>query len=246
MVPRRALELRQFIGYILRWRPFAQAHYSQEGEDVLLQRIFADQAKGFYVDIGSHHPQRLSNTYWAYRRGWSGINIDAAPGSSKNFKRSRPRDINIERCIAEHDGYVDFFVFPEAALNTAGSDRRNFIEEQTSTPGRILRVEAEPLAKILRENMPASVTVIDLMSIDIEGSEMAALRSNDWDRFKPRVLVVEILGRTLQTLDSAEEVAFLRTMGFVPVAMMYHSAFFVSDRELLKDWTLSHLGEPDG
>ena len=36
--------------------------YSQEGEDMILNRIFEGKREGFYVDIGAHHPSRFSNT----------------------------------------------------------------------------------------------------------------------------------------------------------------------------------------
>ena len=63
--------------------------YSQEGEDMILRRLFETRRRGFYVDVGAHHPRRFSNTYYFYRQGWSGINIDAAPGSMKLFDRLR-------------------------------------------------------------------------------------------------------------------------------------------------------------
>ena len=62
-----------------------QYSFSQEGEDLVLARIFEGKKNGFYVDIGAHHPTRFSNTHYFYRRGWSGINIDAMPGSMKNL-----------------------------------------------------------------------------------------------------------------------------------------------------------------
>jgi hypothetical protein len=54
---------------------YATKSYSQEGEDMILQRMFGEKKHGFYVDVGAHHPRRFSNTYSFYRRGWSGINI---------------------------------------------------------------------------------------------------------------------------------------------------------------------------
>ena len=32
--------------------------YSQEGEDTILMRIFEKKEKGFYVDVGAHHPKK--------------------------------------------------------------------------------------------------------------------------------------------------------------------------------------------
>ena len=61
--------------------PFGSLCYSQEGEDMILGKIFSGQKHGFYVDVGAHHPLRFSNTYLFYLKGWRGINIDAMPGS---------------------------------------------------------------------------------------------------------------------------------------------------------------------
>ena len=224
---------KQFARHCLSWRPYSQLHYSQEGEDLLLQRVFQGQQNGFYVDVGAHHPQRFSNTYWAYQLGWSGLNIDAAPGFTKQFNKSRPRDISVERCIAETAGPVDFFVFPEAALNTTSLNRSSQVHGWTGETAKIVTVQGETLGKLLHEHVPKNVATIDFMSIDIEGREMAALRSNDWDAFKPRVLILEALGRTLLDLDSSPEVQFVQSMGFTPVAMLYHSVVFVSDKSLL-------------
>lgn len=60
-------------------------HYSQEGEDVILARMFEHQSPGFYVDIGAHHPRRFSNTRLLAEKGWTGINVDPLPGVMKLF-----------------------------------------------------------------------------------------------------------------------------------------------------------------
>ena len=46
------------------------------------------------------------------------------------------------------------------------------------------------LTSVLEE---AHVEDIDFMSVDTEGFDMVVLRSNDWDRFRPRVICVESL-----------------------------------------------------
>lgn len=47
--------------------PNAQLSFSQEGEDLIILRIFDGQGRGFYVDVGAHHPTRFSNPYLLYR-----------------------------------------------------------------------------------------------------------------------------------------------------------------------------------
>ncbi|UJS18594.1 MAG: hypothetical protein L3J17_05940 [Candidatus Jettenia sp.] len=36
---------------------YAMKSYSQEGEDMILYRIFEEQKSGFYIDIGAYHPK---------------------------------------------------------------------------------------------------------------------------------------------------------------------------------------------
>src|SRR5262249_32770188 len=80
---------------------FATKSYSQEGEDMILNRIFGEKKSGFYVDVGAYHPKRFSNTYFFYKKGWRGINIDAMPGSMKPFNAKRNRDINVETPVSD-------------------------------------------------------------------------------------------------------------------------------------------------
>jgi hypothetical protein len=46
------------------------------------------------------------------------------------------------------------------------------------------------LAELCKEH---SVTTIDFLKIDVEGAEADVLRSGDWDRFRPKAVVVEAI-----------------------------------------------------
>ena len=107
------LRFRLFAGHAIK-------SYSQEGEDLVLSRILGSLklTTGFFVDIGAHHPARFSNTYYFYRRGWRGINVDALPETKKMFQRLRPRDITIECGVGSQEGLLKYFAFNEPALNT--------------------------------------------------------------------------------------------------------------------------------
>src|SRR4051794_10306733 len=78
------------------FNPDCVSSYSQEGEDMVLRRVFNNKRGGFFVDVGAHHPRMYSNTYYFYLRDWRGINIDAMPGGMAAFDRMRPGDINVE------------------------------------------------------------------------------------------------------------------------------------------------------
>lgn len=90
--------------------------FSQEGEDLVLKRVFEGQEQGFFVDVGAHHPQRFSNTYLFYLKGWRGINIDAMPDSMEPFEDLRPEDINIESAISDVPEVLTYYLFNEPAI----------------------------------------------------------------------------------------------------------------------------------
>ncbi len=166
--------------------PIGRLSYAQEGEDLVLARIFESiprnrGAAGFFVDIGAHHPTRFSNTYYFYRRGWCGLNVDARPGTVSLFRRMRPKDITVERGIGAHAGLMTYFVFNEPALNTF-SERD--AHKNNRPPYKIvntLQIRVDTLARVLDEYLPLGISV-DFMTIDVEGFDHEIVSSNDWER----------------------------------------------------------------
>ncbi len=202
--------------------------YSQEGEDILLDEIFRDKGgqPGFYVDVGAHHPTRFSNTYAFYLHGWNGINIDASPGSMEIFRQLRSRDVNIEVGIGDADAQAAFFMYEEAALNTFDPERVAYLDRVSSHRVRETRnVPIRRLADVLAEYCPAG-QAIDFFTIDTEGRDMAVIASNDWQRFRPRVVVMEDHHTDLLTLADSTACRFMQGHGYVPVAKLPRSLLF--------------------
>ena len=180
---------------------------------------------GFYVDVGAHHPVRFSNTYLFYRRGWRGINIDAQPGSMRLFRKHRPRDINVECGVAARVGTLSYFRFNEPALNTFDESEAKL---KDVAPYRIIdRVEVgvRPLGDLLAEFVPAG-QAIDFMTVDVEGLDAEVLGSNDWNRFRPRIVLAETLRTDILAIASCPTVRLLGEMGYKPVAKAYNTTFF--------------------
>ena len=205
---------------------FGTLSFSQEGEDMILARIFEGKERGFYVDVGAHHPKRFSNTYHFYLRGWRGINIDAAPGSKALFDAVRPSDINLEVAIADSRRVLTYYAFNEPALNSFAPDLA--MERSGLRDYRIVskqQFETRTLTEVLDENLPPD-TEIDFMSVDVEGFDYEVLKSNDWTRFRPQIVLVEELDVTLQQLDESSCVALLRGVGYRPTCKTYYNLVF--------------------
>lgn len=208
----------------------ARYSFSQEGEDLLVGRVFDGQETGFYVDVGAHHPTRFSNTCLLYRKGWSGINIDPMPGSMALFDKARPLDTNLELAISSTPGSVTLTVFDETALNTLSPERRQYLDESTDyTVNREVEVTAATLETVLLEHLPPGTT-IDLLTVDVEGLDFDVLQSNDWDQFRPRVLLIEVLDTRLDELDGRPEIQYLRERGYRVDAKLFNTVLLLDDR----------------
>ena len=208
---------------------YALKSYSQEGEDMILRRLFENQQTGFYVDVGAHHPMRFSNTYFFYKKGWKGINIDAMPGSMKPFNKFRPRDINIEKPVSEKKQILTYYAFNEPALNGFSKELSNERANQDNNYHIIFEkdIETSTLTEILDANLPSNQE-IDFLSIDVEGLDFMVLKSNNFEKYKPKVILIEILGSSLSDIENNEITKYLKQFGYSVYAKAINTVIFIS------------------
>ena len=207
---------------------FKQHYYGQFAEDAVIRDILrkrhwdrhgssdgiTDMGCGFYVDVGAYAPKQYSNTYLFYKHGWRGINIDATPGSMRQFERVRPRDINLELAISSSEGEMTFYSWGSPnVFNTFSVEHARSFEEKIGTPPQKIPVQALKLATVLDRHVPAGQS-IDLMSVDAEGHDLEVLKSNDWERFRPGLLIVEVHHDTVDEVLDTEVVKYLRARNY--------------------------------
>jgi FkbM family methyltransferase len=201
--------------------------YAQEGEDRILSRLLDGQNSGFYVDVGAHDPRRFSNTYLLYLAGWSGIAIDPNPAAAEAFRQIRPRDEFVTAAVGPSPGMREYYEFDDPALNTLSRDRADEIVAKTSY--RLMRTSVVPVERLdhILDRRMSSSTGIDVMSVDTEGLDEDVLKTNDWQRHRPSLVVAEVLhARTVREADSSGVGRFLSTNGYIPIAKAANSVIF--------------------
>lgn len=211
----------------------AKKFYSQDGEDAILARVFENQKKGFFVDIGAYHPKKISNTYLFYKKGWRGINVDANKSTIQQFKTCRRRDVNLHFAVGKNTGVTNFYRFngSHSAINTLDSNMAEFRKNQGYNFDRIVSVNETTLENIFFQHLPPGTT-IDFLSIDIEGGELNALSSNNWEKYRPKIIVAECLGPEgsgnlpLTEVLNDELTRFLVGQAYIPFAKTVNSVFF--------------------
>jgi len=168
---------------------FFQKSYSQYGEDLLISRLL-NSRKIFYVDIGSNHPQKFNNTYFFYLQGSQGINIEPNPLLIAKYSSIRPHDINLNIGISDQSGLMKFFqMFPDVNSTFSKTQYQYYLKHNSvlvDTPN----IQVNTLASILNKHFSNNIS-FDLLSIDTEGHDLTVLKSNDWTKFRPKVICVE-------------------------------------------------------
>jgi FkbM family methyltransferase len=202
-------------------------HFSQWGEDIVLWHYLMRQRGGFYVDVGAHHPHRLSNTALLHHyNGWSGINIEPDERLIAAFLEIRPDDINICCGVGAEDGVMRMAIFEDGAVN---SFHEASIEIQLTHGGKKLKewrdVPVRTLKSILDEHLPSGRS-IDLLNVDAEGLDFVVLKSNDWDRYRPLFILVEDHKMNLSRAYEGQVLQLLKGYGYRLVAQTLATSIY--------------------
>ena len=208
------------VFYFGRGYKVAEYYFSQSGEDHILSKVFENKLSqnksGFYVDIGAYHPFEFSNTFYFYMRGWSGINVDPTPGSMKLFNRLRERDQNLEMGISGKGGGYEMTFYDFGNSTMSSFDLDWIVKNGLNTDlCRQIRIKTYTLDKLLDQYLPAQQE-IDFLSIDAEGLTQEIYESINWDKYRPRVLVIEMEGRFMS--DIRHEIEYFRMLGYDVIA----------------------------
>lgn len=207
--------------------PFVRVYrrsYSQYGEDMILDFIFRDSNKGFYVDVGANNPKIQSNTQFFYEVGWNGINIDALPGSMKVFNRQRSRDINLEIPVFDSEKTLTFFMFKDSMYNTFSE------EKAASVPNTLLgkkELQTKTLSWILDTHL--NNKEIDFLTIDVESVDFNVLKSNDWNKFRPKTVLFELLEHEIKSKEGQKMFDFMHEKGYHFYCNTPKNVFFIEN-----------------
>lgn len=162
--------------------------YSLNFEDVILHRLFAHRAPGFYVDVGAGHPRFENDTYALYEAGWSGINVEPNPEFFRRLEQERPRDRNL--CLALSDRAEEsltYYEVPGTGLSTCDP----VMAQAHEARGHEVQVRSVPVSTLAEVLEEAGIVSVDVLKVDVEGFEERVLAGNDWDRISPAVILVE-------------------------------------------------------
>ena len=165
--------------------------YAMDGEDIAVDLFNKKKNKGFYVDIGAHHPIQRNNTHLLFKKGWQGINIDVNQFSIDLFNFLRPNDLNLQVAVSDKEGEISFFYQKKfSQLNTTD---KKIAEENFHGKFQERKVKCQTIKNIL-DNSKYKNKKIDFLNIDVEGAEMKVLETLNFEIYDPSLICIEILG----------------------------------------------------
>ncbi len=191
-----ALTLLYSVEYALQplWRKLwlepVRKSYSQEREDIIIDKLLGHKPTGTYLDIGAFDPHHLSNTKRFYLRGWTGFNIEPNRTRYEFFVKQRTRDTNLNMGIANTIGAMMFYEADDAAFSTFSAQQAQELQKIGVKIVRTSEVPLLPMRELFEKHI--GTTKVDFCTIDTEGMDWEVLNSNDWSRYRPTVICVEL------------------------------------------------------
>lgn len=163
--------------------------FSKSGDDIQLMKLINNNTPGVYVDIGCWHPVKASNSYYFYVRGWKGICIDPNPELKVLYDKFREKDNFINAGIGESGTSLDYFMLEESSMNTFSKE---FLikHELESKVIKKINVPLYSLKDILEANLNTKDR-LDFFDIDVEGFDLEVLKTNDWNKYRPKIIIIE-------------------------------------------------------
>ena len=173
-------------------------YYGLNELDRKLER-YLDFDRGTFVEAGANDGVNQSNTFYFERhRGWRGLLVEPVPDLAERCRRNRPKAV-VEACALvpfERAGetvtmtYANLTSIVRGAMKTPEEEARHIASGsalQNVAPYE-LQVVGRPLSELLDRH---GLAPVDLLSLDVEGFELQALKGIDFTRHRPRFILVE-------------------------------------------------------
>ena len=184
--------------------------FSQVGQDLVVSTLLRCLKEGFFIDLAANDATRFSNTAMLESTlHWNGICIEPNP---KYWKRLAYRKCQfVGAVVGAHDDDVVSFLFNDVFGGIQGL-RNGKYGNPTDSKGA--KMEKSPVISFtsLLQNFNAP-SIIDYLSLDIEGAETLAMKAFPFHAYKIRVITVERPDQELQKLLKENGYIFALKLG---------------------------------
>ena len=205
--------LKSIIEKLLKINKRFKVSFSKSGDDILLNKLINETTPGVYLDVGSWEPKQYSNTYFFYLRNWKGICVDPNPELVKKYKKIRPKDSFVNIAIGDSKDKIDYYLLDDeySSMNSFDLEfiKKHKIEDKIK---EILKIPTISIEALLDKELSLGDR-LDFFDIDVEGHDLKVLKTNNWQKYRPKIVVVESDMSIVQDLNS-ELTTYLDSVGY--------------------------------
>lgn len=195
----------EFLGIAWLSRP------ALNGLDTALERLLP-QHGGWFVEAGAYDGFRQSNSYYFARmKGWRGVLIEPLPQLAALCRRRRPESLVVSCALGAPESEGTDLQLRHAGLMTMVCGAFGDEEKERQRAAEGLVVQGLPVAEQLVTAGVRTLTSVlvetatppdfDLLSLDVEGLEVAVLRGLDLTRFCPKAICIEVRHENLAAVS---------------------------------------------
>ena len=205
-----------------------------EQDSYLIRNVFANKIlkrdHGFYIDSGANDPEKMSNTlFFDVCLGWSGLCIEPNEKYHQPLKSKRSCTV-VPVCISDKKENVTFLLKGSGSgIKFDGGKKQQVKTSREGTEER--KVLCEPLDTILDVHSHGRRDV-DLWSLDVEGHEMAVLKTVPWSQISFSAILVETFWLSDRIIDR-----FMTELGFAKAQQLAIDSLYVR-------WNAGNLWRP--
>lgn len=190
---------------------------SQSGEDAILAYVISRVGIGMnecrYLDLGANRPIEGSNTNFFYQRGATGVLVEANPQLIPALKEQRDGDVILNKCIDSKEGTtLKFYIMSDDGLSTPNQEQVEEIQKKNPDVhvASVVDVESITVNQIMQSYFEDSAPQI--MSIDVEGKDLEILQSIDFSKYRPFLIVIEMIEYSVESVSLTRNVEILNYM----------------------------------
>ncbi len=217
-------ELARKIDHVLERLSMSRRFHGSKGQDRwIAEEVFPNILNGFFVEVGAGDGRTHSNTFILERdRGWTGILIEADPSMADTMRRYRTCTC-VNACVDSQAHCVKFLHFGHVGGIVADDTdncpkfRSRLLQQRSNQVGKM---KTRLLGEIL--DVSSAPSLIDFLSIDIEGAELRVLSTFPFGRYSFKAITIERPTATIHQILSSN--------GYKLVRIQQYDGFYLSNQ----------------
>lgn len=197
--------------------------YSAYKQSEVIDNLLKSKRDGFFVEVGAYDGESMSNSlFFELNRNWTGLLIEPIPQHYQNLISKKRNVYSLNVCLAEKPIVAKFKEMGAMSARTIHMSKGL----SSSFGNDYLYVPCFSLLTIMRA---INKTVIDYLSLDLEGGESDFIKTFDFSKVNIKSFSIEF-GANHDKINFFS--SYLARFGYRLTSIGYFDLFFIKTESL--------------